>query len=471
MHERQSEQGLMEKLEKHDQQHVLRWLDQLDEGGRERLLKQLAGLNYDRLQKLRMLIRTPTTAIAFGDVRPAPIERLPVSEEEMEAEQTIYARGRRALESGRVAMLTVAGGQGTRLGYDHPKGMYPISPLREKSLFELFAEQILAARRRYGVLIPWVLMTSPDNDAETRRFFADNDYFRLGEENVRFFAQQMNPILDTKGHLLRCEPDELLMGPDGHGGIFEAMDKSDVLDYLRSGGWDLLSYFQVDNPLVTVADERFLGHHVKQSADFSCKVIPKRDPDEGLGLAVHKSGRPAVVEYVDVPNEIASERLPSGKLRYRYGSIAIHIMDVPFAERLTAREGALPWHIAHKQYEIVNDEGERVTTDPEGCRKFERFVFDALGFAERCAFVEVRRDRQFAPVKNAEGEDSPQSARRLLQKMWLDWLKAAGAQFDPPADLTEPVIEISPLYAASAEQMKERFEPGREVTFPLLLEG
>ncbi|NIM71590.1 MAG: UDPGP type 1 family protein, partial [Xanthomonadales bacterium] len=227
-------------------------------------------------------------------------------------------------------------------------------------------------------LIPWVLMTSPDNDAGTRRFFADNDYFGLGEENVRCFTQQMNPILDSEGRLLRCEPDELLTGPDGHGGIFEAMAKGHVLDYLRSGGWDLISYFQVDNPLVTVADERFLGHHLNQSADFSCKVVPKRDPEEGLGLAVRKSGRPAVVEYVDVPEEIASDRLPSGKLRYRYGSIAIHIMDVPFAERLSGPDGALPWHIAHKQYEVVNDGGERVTTDPEGCRKFERFVFDAL---------------------------------------------------------------------------------------------
>lgn len=461
---------LLENLREHGQEHVLGWLEELDEPQRNDLVEQLAELDFERLEKFKTLIRTPPTAISFEDVRPAPVERIPLSDDDAAAEEKVHRAGREAFSDDRVAALTVAGGQGTRLGYDHPKGTYPISPIREKSLFGLFAEQILAARRRYGCRMPWLIMTGPTNDAETRAFFQQHDYLGLGEATVRFFAQRTNPILDAEGRLLRGELDRLLVGPDGHGGVFEALARSGALSFLRDGGWDLISYFQVDNPLVTVADARFIGHHLRRNADFSCKVVPKRDPDEGLGIAVRKAGRPAVIEYIDVPAEVAEERLPSGRLRYRYGSIAIHLMDVPFCERVTGHEDSLPWHVAEKQYEIVNDEGEREPTAPDGCRKFERFVFDALAFAEECAFVEVRRDREFSPVKNAAGEDSPTTAREHMQRMWLHWLREAGADVAMPQDLSEPLIEISPLYAASAEELEERIEPGWSPSFPLVLE-
>lgn len=458
------------KLRQHDQEHVLRWLGELDEEGGERLLGQLAGLDLGRLERFRRLLGTPPTDVSFADVSPAPVERLPLNEAQQEAERRVERIGREALEDDRVAVLTVAGGQGTRLRYDHPKGMYPITPILGKSLFRYFAEQILAGRRRYGCALPWFVMTSPTNDAETRHFFRASDHFSLGAETVHFFVQRVNPILDGGGRLLLAEKDGLLVGPDGHGGTFEALAEAGMLEVMRRGRWDLISYFQVDNPLVTVLDPRFIGHHLNRGADFSCKVVPKREPEEGLGLAVMKGDRPAVIEYVDVPERVAAARLPSGKLRLRYGSIAIHIIDVPFAERVAQQAEGLPWHVARKGYEVINADGKKVLAPPQSCYKFERFIFDSLMFADECAFVEVRRNSEFAPVKNAEGQDSPETARSLMQRCWLEWLQEAGARLEIPRDLTGPVVEISPLYASDVEELKERIEPGWEPEFPLVLE-
>jgi len=457
-------------LERLGQSHVRGWLESLQGRSRARLLEELARVDLGRLAEFRRLLETPPTELSFEGVVPAPVERMPLEGNHGPAEREAVRLGVEALRAGRVAALTVAGGQGTRLGYPHPKGMYPISPIRRASLFRLFAEQVLAARRRYGCHMPWLIMTSPTNDAETREFFAENEFFGLDAGTVHFFVQGVNPILDAEGRLLRAEKDRLLVGPDGHGGAFAALAASGLLERLRGEGHDLISYFQVDNPLVKVADPRFIGHHLRKRADFSCKVVAKREPQEGLGIAVLRGDRPAIIEYVHVPEQVASLRAPSGKLLFNYGSIAIHIIRTGFAESVNA-EGGLPWNVAAKRYTIVDDRGRKARSAPGACRKFERFIFDALALVDAWVFVETRRSEEFAPVKNAEGEDSPRSARRLMQRRWLNWLRRAGASFDEPDDLSVPVIEISPLFAADEETLRERIERGWTPSFPLLLEG
>jgi UDP-N-acetylglucosamine/UDP-N-acetylgalactosamine diphosphorylase len=457
-------------LAEHRQEHLLRWLDSLSGEERSRLLEDLARLDYARIEDFRSLINTPPTDISFSDVAPPRVERVPLTEAQQTAEQRVIRLGRKALKADRVAALTVAGGQGTRLRYDQPKGTYPISPVRKLCFFGLFAEQILAARRRYGCRMPWFVMTAASNDGAIRSHFEGNAFFGLGSDTVHFFTQRSNPILDTEGRLLLAEKDRLLTGPDGHGGVFEALRLSGLLELAREGGWDLISYFQVDNPLVIVADPRFLGHHLRRGADFSCKVVPKRDPGEGLGLAVRKSSRAAIVEYLEVPEYAAVQRAPSGKLRFTYGNIAIHIMSVPFIERVVQQQDVMPWHVARRQYEVLDANGHKAPSEPEGCCKFERFVFDALPLADDCAFVEVRRDTEFAPVKNATGVDSPDMARSLMQRKWLQWIRSAGVTVGAPKDLSQPVVEISPLFASDEEELKERIEPGWEPSFPLVLE-
>ena len=463
------EESVIRRVREGGQEHVLRWLGELDEARRTRFLLQLGRVDFGLLKVFRKLVTTPPTEVSFTDMEPAPVERLPLTSREREPEERIIALGEKALRAGRVTALTVAGGQGTRLRYGHAKGMYPITPLRGKSLFETFAEQIRAARKRYRCGIPWLVMTSPANDAETRRFFRENDFFQLGRDSVEFFVQETYPILDRDGNMMLAEKDRLLAGPGGHGDTYTALARAGLLDKLRNVGRDLISYFQVDNPLVTAIDPRFIGHHLAKDADFSCKVVPKRGPTEGLGIAVLQCRRPAVVEYIDVPDRVAVERGPNGRLCYLYGSIAIHIIDVPFIERV-AHQNALRWHVATKQYEYLGRDGQKKLSAPGGCYKFERFIFDALPLADNCAFVEVQRTTEFAPVKAAEGEDSPARTQHAMQRMWLQWLQAAGVKVAVPKDFSTPVIEISPLFAASAEELKERVKPGWEPEFPLVLE-
>jgi UDP-N-acetylglucosamine/UDP-N-acetylgalactosamine diphosphorylase len=463
-------QSLLNDLREHGQEHVASWLAGLDVSRREALTAELSQTDFQRLDELCSLISAPPEPGRLDDLQPAPVIEFRERERELEEDARVRALGREALEAGRVCALTVAGGQGTRLRFDHPKGTYPISPVHGKSLFQLFAEQILAARRRYRCRLPWLVMTSTTNDAQTRAFFADRAFFDLGSDTVRFFPQGTNPILSAEGRLLRDEPASLLTGPDGHGGVFSALAKHGLLDWLDQQGVTAISYFQVDNPLVPVIDERFIGHHVGRRSEFSLKVIAKRSPTEGLGAAVLRDGRPRVIEYVDLPPDVASRQLPSGQLAFLYGSIAINVLSVAFAGRVAVRAQAMPWHIAKKQYTIVDDDGRRTLSPPEGCYKFERFVFDALELAQESLFVEVRRKDEFAPVKNADGEDSPATAREYLQRRWLSWLRQAGANVPPPGPLSEPFVEISPLYAADADELRGKLGPSADLAFPVVLD-
>ena len=401
-----------------EQHHVLGWLEGMPADARRRLLGWLAQVDFARVKELAALIGAARAETDFSRIAPAHVARLPATEAERSREHQVIAAGRAALAADRVAVVTAAGGQGTRLKFDGPKGAYPITPVLGKSLFQLFAEKILAARRRYGCRLPWFIMTGRDNDEATRRFFDEHGFFGLGAESVHFFVQGTLPILDAAGRLLVDEHGDLLAGPDGHGGAVEALSASGALDAMEGSGFDLMSYFQVDNPLVTVADPRFVGYHLRAGAEFSCKVVAKRAPEEGLGLAVLRDGRPAVIEYVDVPPEVAAQRDDAGRLRFLYGSIAIHAINVAFLRRLVREGVPLPWHVAEKEY-VVGSDGARIVQPVRiTCFKFERFIFDSLPWASGCAFVEVNREHEFAPVKNAEGEDSPDSARRMMQRVW-----------------------------------------------------
>lgn len=462
------EQRVIERIREKGQGHVLGYLDELSDRQRHRLLKQLAAVDFGKMKKLASLIGSEPEEIDFEGVEPAPVKEL--SDGHTPEEKQAVEAGREALRQDRVACVTVAGGQGTRLKYDAPKGTYPITPVRGKSLFAVHAERIRAARRRYGCRLPWFIMTSRQNQEETVRFFADLDYLGLGRESVHFFPQHMNPILDEHGRLLLQQKDRLLAGPDGHGGIFEALVDNGMCRVLSEGGWDLLSYFQVDNPLVKPADPRFLGHHLNGDAEFSCKVIPKRSPGEGLGIAVLRDGHPAVIEYIDVPPEVAEATDESGRLKFLYGSIAIHVMNTDFVQRIAQKDVALPWHVAEKQYEALDPDGRDPTPRERTCYKFERFIFECLPHATNCAFVETSRQKEFAPVKNAEGKDSPRTARHRMQRLWADWLARAGRDLRRPDGLPDRPLEISPLFADGPETLKDRLPPDWQPGDPVVLE-
>ena len=448
------QQRIARRVQAEGQGHVLRWLDELDEAQRDDLFARLAELDFDRVRELANLLKAAPQEESFDDMAPAPVRRLPRTPSEAAEEARAAQAGAKALRDDRVAALLVAGGQGTRFNYKPPKGIFPITPVLGKSFFQVHAQKILAARRRYGCRMPWLVMVSPFNGHETRDFFEAHGYFGLGEETVHFFPQPVNVILDADGRMLVERKWCPLMGPDGHGGVFEALGATDLLPMLQEEGFDLISYFQVDNPLATIADERFLGHHLVDGSEFSCKVMPKRDPGEGLGVAVLRSGRPGIVEYSYLPNELAQERASSGQLEYLFGSIAVHLIDTDFMRRVSEGRFPLPWHVARRQYDILDDDGRQMKSEPEQCCKFERFVFDCMPYAAHCTFVEADRASEFAPVKRQQGPDSPATCRAMMRALWLRWLQEAGKDVSRLKDDPGAPLEIGPLFATSAEELK-----------------
>ena len=442
-----------ETLREIGQEQVLRFWDDLDEAGRARLAGQLEALDLEAIAELaesHVRDRVPFAlprAIEPADAFPR--------EPRDEAERRLYAdarrRGGELLAGGRVAAFVVAGGQGTRLGYDGPKGEFPVTPIAGKPLFRVFAEQLLAHGREAGRAIPWYVMTSEANDAETRAFFEANGYFGLAPGDVFFFRQGMMPAFGFDGRMLLAERDSLALSPDGHGGSLRALERSGALADMRRRGVEHVSYFQVDNPLVHTIDPLFLGLHDLTGSEMSSKTIPKADALEKVGNFVVGDGALQVIEYSDLPEELAHQTGEDGALRFNAGSIAIHALRVSFVERLTAGGRlSLPWHRAEKKVPHVDD--------PEPAApnavKLEQFVFDAIPLAERPLVLTTDRAEEFSPVKNAEGAASPATCRRDQIRRAARWLAAVGVKV--PVDA---VVEISPLYAADEEQLRRRGAP------------
>ncbi|MBX9625565.1 MAG: UDPGP type 1 family protein, partial [Gemmataceae bacterium] len=379
--------------------------------------------------------------------------------------------GEAALRRGEVAALVVAGGQGSRLGFDHPKGMYPVGPVSGASLFRVHAEKVLALSRRYGRPVPLLVMTSPATHAETEVYFRDQRFFGLAEGDVRFFQQGTMPALDAAtGRLLLEAPGRLFLSPNGHGGTLTALAETGLLADLEARGVRHVFYFQVDNPLVRVCDPGFVGRHVEAGSEASSRVLFKTEPGEKVGLLADVDGRCVIIEYSDLPADMAAERGPDGTLRFRAGSPAIHLFSVAFLKRVTGG-GGLPFHVARKKVPYYDPAtGRAVTPAAENALKFERFVFDALPLAGRWLAVEARREEEFAPLKNASGPDSPETVRRALSGLHAGWLEAAGVVVprDAAGDPVHP-IEVSPLVALEAADLRGKLPPGYAVRGPTYL--
>ena len=449
---------LNDRLRQHGQEHVLAWWGELNDTEQRELLEQLQGLDLDQLQRL-YTCRDQTFALPSEEqITPVPITRLG-------SDKQLRARGEEALRRGEVAALVVAGGQGSRLGFEHPKGMFPISPVKNKTLFQIHAEKVLALTRRYGKPLPLLLMTSPATHAETVAFFKANAFFGLPDSEVFFFQQGTMPALDMgTGRLLMEARGRLFASPNGHGGTLRALADTGLLARLESRGIRHLFYFQVDNPLIQVADPTFLGHHIAQKAEVSIKVVPKEGPTDKLGNLVLIDGRCGMIEYSDLPEKLARQTEPSGQLRFLAGSPAIHIFDLHFLIKVTHGSEGMPFHIARKKVPYVDEKGARIEPKKENALKFEMFIFDVLPLADRWTIVETSRREEFMPLKNATGADSPQTTRQAISNLAADWLEAAGATVPRQANGDAAVpLEISPLYALDAEELAAKVARGTRI--------
>jgi len=451
-------QTLFERLGKRGQAHVFKWWGELSPGDREILLAEIASIPWSIIDPILPRISTRAENRATGaDLSPAPVWPLRPAPEKESLHREAVETGVRALRRGKAAALTVAGGLGTRLGVSGPKGMVAVTPIAGKTLFQLFAEMIRAARNRYGSAIPWYILTSPSNDQATRDYFAAQRFFELPEGDVIFFQQGTLPAFDFEGRLLMADRHRLALASDGHGGTLKALVDRGVLKDINRRGVECLSYFQIDNPMVRPFDPLFLGLHVMTKSEMSTKVSKKSDDLERVGNVCLREGKLCVIEYTDFPEEFARARNADGSRRFDAGNLGIHLLNVGFIDRVVGRSFQLPIRRAEKIIETIDEAGRAIRPARPNGVKLETFVFDVLPLAASPLVLEANRAEEFSPVKNATGLDSLETSMRDQNLRACRWVAAAGLDVPLSPDGSPAVTaEISPMFALDEEELKSK---------------
>lgn len=456
--------SVREQLDHASQSHLLKFWDELSPPEKTSLLNQIGRTDLkmlDRIWKSSAHADSPLDTIARIESARSPrqIVRQPQSLSDKERWNQASQLGDRELQAGKVAVITVAGGQGTRLSFDHPKGMFPIGPKSDRTLFQIFAEQILARRRRHHATIPWLIMTSDATHAETLDFLKQHQYFGLGPDTVYLFQQGSLPALDAAtGRILMSSRGELALSPDGHGGLVAALANAGLLELLARQEVRHLFYHQVDNPTAILCDPALIGFHAQQHSQLTTNVVRKTSPAERMGVLVDISGRTEIVEYSELTPEQAGRCDAQGDWIFWAGNTAIHVFDREFLQQLAVDESTLPLHVARKNVAFVDDQGAMITPADAAAPnaiKLERFIFDALPIAERTLIVEGNRSREFNPVKNRSGTDSPETTRAALSRIGREWLANAGCVVD-----NDRPVEISPLHALDADELAQNVANG-----------
>jgi UDP-N-acetylglucosamine/UDP-N-acetylgalactosamine diphosphorylase len=462
--------SLFDLLQAHRQEDVLRFWSELVPEQQQALARQINEIDLSQLAWLFSADESQAESPAQKSLRaqaPSQLVRArPRDDRERQAWAEARKTGKALLAAGRVGVILVAGGEGTRLGFPRPKGEFPIGAVSGKTLFQLLAEQVVARSQRAGKPIPYYVMTSEATHDATVEFFQRHRYFGLPGADVRFFRQGNMPAVDrASGRLLLSSKHELALNPDGHGGLLGALARANLLEDMRRRGVDFLYYHQVDNPLAQVCEPGFLGFHAERHSDVSMKVVAKLGPEERMGVVVDVDGTSQIIEYSDLPKEVAARRNEQGELLHWAGSTAIHIFSRSFLERVTIGQVALPFHRAVKKVPFIDDAGRVVEPAAENAIKFERFIFDVLPLAERSLVVEALREDEFCPLKNKTGDFSPDHVRAGMSRRFAGWLRLAGATV--PDNLP---VEINPLYALDAEELTARMKPPRNFDAPVYLE-
>ena len=436
------------------QAHVFRFWQHLTPDEQNEFAKQIESLDWDLIARLiETIVKHPQKFELKGEVQPAPFyENKPADPARQKKLTDAFLRGEELLRQGKIAAFVVAGGQGTRLGWDAPKGTFPATPVKHKSLFQCFAEYLIALGERYGHPIPFYIMTSPQNDAATRQFWYTHHFFGMPSKDVVFFPQDQMPAIGFDGKVLLERKDSLALSPNGHGGSLMALWKSGAIADMQKRGITQISYFQVDNPIVRCIDPLFVGLHDLDGGQMSSKMLPKAFPKEKLGNFALIDGKMHVIEYSDLPDELAEQRLPDGELRFRSGSIALHAIRVDFVESINRHGFALPFHRAEKKVPHIDMEsGAPVEPAKPNAVKLETFVFDALPLTQVSDVYETDRLDEFAPIKQAQGIDSPATSHATTTKRNAMWLEQAGIKVPRKADNTaDCTIEIASSFALYA---------------------
>ena len=397
-------------LKKYNQEHLLNGYENLDEKKQKQLLNQIMNIDFELIKSL--YANTTKEESENEDVI-EPMEYL--DKNKLYDNYKYYENiGKHAIQEGKLAAVTMAGGQGTRLGHSGPKGTYDIGLDSHKSLFELLSDGLKEAGKKYDVTIPWFIMTSRENNEETVNFFEKNRYFGYQKDkNIFFFIQGELPMVDTEGKILIGEDGLIKQAADGHGGIYESLVKSGMTEKMRQLGVEWVFIGGVDNCLVKMVDPVLMGVAIDKGVTVACKSIVKANPHEKVGVFCKRNGKPGVIEYSEITDEMAEATDENGELLYGESHILCNLFSIDAVERMG--QTPLPYHSAFKKAKYMDKNGEIVTSDKPNAYKFEAFLFDAFESLDNMAILRVKREEEFAPVKNAEGVDSPETARALYK--------------------------------------------------------
>lgn len=395
------------KLSEAGQEHLLQYYDELDEGGKKRLLHQIEELDLSLLK----LVEHGAGEADRGALAPLGAVTL---EEIQNSRDRFEKRGVQAVQACKVGAVLLAGGQGTRFGLDSPKGMLKIGVEKELYLFEQLIHNLLEVVEKTGAWVPLFIMTSKINHADTVSFFKEKNYFGYREDYVFFFVQKMAPSVSYEGKFYLRGKDELASSPNGNGGWFSSLADAGLLDKIKELGVEWLNVFAVDNVLQKIADPVFVGAVLEQGCVCGAKVVAKADPNERVGVLCLEDGKPSIVEYYEMTDEMVHSRDENGRLLYNFGVILNYLFQVETLEKIMNKN--LPTHVVEKKIPYLDENGKYIKPEEPNGYKFETLVLDMIHMMDNCLSFEVEREKEFAPIKNATGVDSLESARELMRK-------------------------------------------------------
>lgn len=399
-----------ELLKKHKQEQLLVCYDKLSKQNQEKLLDQILSIDFKLMDTLYE--RVKETNDMENDVI-APINYVDKSKLEKEEFEKLEQIGTKVIQEAKLAALTMAGGQGTRLGYNGPKGTFDLGLDTHESLFELICKELKSACKIYGVYIPWYIMTSNENHKETVEFFEKHNYFGYPKSEIMFFTQGELPMINMDGKVLVDSNGMVKLAADGHGGVFESMIKSGALEDMKKRKIEWVFIGPVDNPLVNMVDPIFMGLVESKKCTAGGKSVVKAGPEERVGVFCTRNGKPSVVEYTEITKEMANQRDDNGELIYGESHINCNVFNIKRIDSIAEKK--LPYHSAFKKANYIDSEGNLIKATEANAYKFEAFIFDAFTSLDSMAILRVKREEEFAPVKNATGVDSPETSRELYK--------------------------------------------------------
>lgn len=396
-------------LKKYSQDHILKYLPYLTKEEQDKLEEQVLHIDFEQLRKLYDSTKQEK------NIEEKVIEHIPYTDKaklSKQRKEELEEIGKKIISSGKYAVITMAGGQGTRLGHTGPKGTYRLDTINgPKYIFEIIIDTLKRAQKEYNITLPWYVMTSRENHQDTVKFFEKNQYFGYDKTKVKFFTQGELPLLDTEGKVILDKDKKIKEAADGNGGIYEAIVKNGVLEDLKQRGIEWTFVSNVDNILSNFVDPLLVGLTIEENTKIAGKSVAKINPKEKVGVFCKINGKPEIIEYIDLPEEMAEERDKNGELMYGEVNIANYLLHYSVLEDLANVK--LQYHPAFKKSGYINEKGEYTEPDKPNVYKFETFIFNAFSRYDNMTILRVKREEEFAPVKNSTGNDSPETATAL----------------------------------------------------------